>query len=78
MACIFGGKRYRVRPLWFIGAGLLAVDILKLLAIDLRNSATIIRICAFLLLGGFFLLIGWVAPLPPPNTRPGERDERPR
>jgi uncharacterized membrane protein len=78
LACIFGGKKYRVRPLWFMGAGLLALDILKLLAIDLRNSATIIRICAFLLLGGFFLLIGWAAPLPPPDTRPDERSRRAR
>jgi uncharacterized membrane protein len=64
-ACIFGGKKYASRPLWFTGAGLLVLDILKLLTIDLGNSATVIRICAFLLLGGFFLFIGWAAPLPP-------------
>ncbi|MDR1134356.1 MAG: DUF2339 domain-containing protein, partial [Synergistaceae bacterium] len=75
LGCIFGGKRYGSRLLWFMGAGLLALDILKLLAIDLRNSATVIRIFAFLLLGGFFLLIGWAAPLPPANARTGNRDE---
>ena len=75
LACVFGGKRYGRRPLWFMGAGLLALDILKLLMIDLRNSATVIRIFAFLLLGGFFLLIGWAAPLPPANARSDERDE---
>jgi uncharacterized membrane protein len=75
LACIFGGKRYGSRPLWFMGAGLLALDILKLLMIDLRNSATIIRIFVFLLLGGFFLLIGWAAPLPPTNARSEKHDE---
>jgi uncharacterized membrane protein len=75
LACIFGSKRYGYRPLWFIGAGLLAIDILKLLMIDLRNSATIIRIFAFLLLGGFFLLIGWAAPLPPKSSISGGQDE---
>jgi uncharacterized membrane protein len=69
LACIFGGKMHGYRPLWFIGAGLLVLDILKLLMIDLRNSATIIRIFAFLLLGGFFLFIGWAAPLPPTDAQ---------
>jgi uncharacterized membrane protein len=75
LAYMFCGMRYSSRPLWFIGAGLLALDILKLLAIDLRNSATIIRIFAFLLLGGFFLLIGWTAPLPPRDRHADKQDE---
>ncbi|MDR1966052.1 MAG: DUF2339 domain-containing protein [Synergistaceae bacterium] len=62
---IFGGKKFENRYPWFLGAGLLACDILKLLTIDLRNSATVIRIFAFLALGGFFLFIGWSTPLPP-------------
>jgi uncharacterized membrane protein len=70
LALIFGGKKYANRAPWFMGAGLLVLDILKLLAIDLRNSATVIRIFAFLLLGGLFLLIGWIAPLPPKKTKP--------
>ncbi|MDR2780752.1 MAG: DUF2339 domain-containing protein, partial [Synergistaceae bacterium] len=75
IACISGGKRYGRRPLWFMGAGLLALDILKLLTIDLRNSATIIRIFAFLILGGLFLIVGWAAPLPPTDTGRGKREE---
>jgi uncharacterized membrane protein len=75
LAYIFCGKRYGSRPLWFIGAGLLALDILKLLMIDLRNSATIIRIFVFLLLGGFFLLVGWAAPLPPAAVSRDKREE---
>lgn len=62
---IFGAKKIGNRVPWFMGAGLLALDILKLLTIDLENVATIIRIFAFLLLGGLFSLIGWIAPLPP-------------
>jgi len=62
---IFRGKRARSRALWGMGAGLLVLDMVKLLLIDLSSSATVARIFAFLLLGGLFLLIGWVAPLPP-------------
>jgi uncharacterized membrane protein len=65
LALIGLGKKYANRRLWFTGAGLLAADIAKLLLVDLRNSATAIRILAFLLLGGLFLLIGWTSPLPP-------------
>jgi uncharacterized membrane protein len=75
LACIFGGKRRRLKPLWFAGAGLFALDILKLLIIDLRNSATVIRIFAFLILGGLFLIVGWAAPLPPSDAGRGERGE---
>ncbi|MDR3076573.1 MAG: DUF2339 domain-containing protein [Synergistaceae bacterium] len=65
LALIYCGKRLTERYLWFLGAGLLALDIAKLLLLDLRNSATIIRIVAFLATGGFFLFVGWTAPLPP-------------
>jgi uncharacterized membrane protein len=75
LVCIFGGKRYGRKPLWFAGAGLFALDILKLLIIDLRNSATIIRIFAFLILGGLFLIVGWAAPLPPSDTGREGREE---
>jgi uncharacterized membrane protein len=33
--------------------------------VDLNRAETLTRILAFLVLGGFFLLIGWAAPLPP-------------
>jgi uncharacterized membrane protein len=74
---IYCGKRFFDRRPWFMGAFLLALDITKLLLIDLRNSATIIRILAFLMLGGFFLFIGWVAPLPPraEDKTPQKREE---
>jgi uncharacterized membrane protein len=79
LALIYCGKRYGSRVPWFMGAALLALDIAKLLLVDLSNAATVIRIFAFLLLGGFFLLIGWIAPLPPKiavlNETPDEAGE---
>ncbi|MDR3281064.1 MAG: DUF2339 domain-containing protein [Synergistaceae bacterium] len=63
------GKKTANRYFWFLGAGLLLLDIAKLLVIDLRTAATIIRIIAFLVLGGFFFLVGWNAPLPPRKSQ---------
>ncbi|MDR2441980.1 MAG: DUF2339 domain-containing protein [Deltaproteobacteria bacterium] len=67
---IFIGQRSKNRPHWLMGAGLLALDVVKLCTVDLRNSPTFIRISAFLLLGALLMLIGWLAPLPPKNIRP--------
>jgi len=62
---ILYGQKKRSRIFWFLGAGFLAADIVKLLLFDLRATATLTRIIAFLALGGLFMLIGWAAPLPP-------------
>lgn len=72
LAGILYGKRVRSRAMWRAGAALLAVDMIKLLILDLNRAATLTRILAFLVLGGLFLLIGWAAPLPPKE----EADER--
>jgi uncharacterized membrane protein len=68
----FGGKKYGSRVLWFLGAGLIALDIVKVMMIDMRNAATMVRIFAVLLLGGLFLFIGWLSPLPPRKAASGE------
>ena len=62
---ILRGQKIHSRALWCAGAGLLAVDMLKLLLVDLRGAETLTRVLAFLVLGGLFMLIGWIAPLPP-------------
>ena len=69
LAGILRGQKLRDRLLWRMGAGLLAVDLFKLLLIDLNRAATLTRILAFLVLGGLFLLIGWAAPLPPKEEK---------
>jgi len=62
---IMYGTKTRSRALWRAGTGLLAADLLKLLLVDLHGAPTLTRVLAFLVLGGLFLLIGWIAPLPP-------------
>ncbi|MDR2216450.1 MAG: DUF2339 domain-containing protein [Nevskiaceae bacterium] len=49
---------------WLVGAALLAVVVLKLLAVDLSGSGSITRIVSFVGAGVLMLVIGYVAPLP--------------
>jgi hypothetical protein len=57
------------RPVWMMGAGLLAVLILKLFVVDLGNVGGIARIVSFLATGVLILLIGYFAPVPPRTER---------
>jgi uncharacterized membrane protein len=68
VSAILLGQKTRRRALWTAGARLLAIDMVKLLLVDLNKAATLTRIMAFLVLGGLFFLIGWAAPLPPQKT----------
>ncbi|MDR2527903.1 MAG: DUF2339 domain-containing protein [Synergistaceae bacterium] len=74
---VLWGQKFRSRTLWFSGSGLLSIDVAKLLLVDLQGAATLTRILAFLVLGGLFLLIGWVAPLPPKEDAQQNKGETP-
>ena len=55
------------RGLWLVGAGLLALTVLKLVFIDLSNSGGAERIISFIGVGVLMLVLGYWAPLPPKN-----------
>ena len=57
--------RKSLRPLWIVGAVLLAVVVAKLFFVDLAGSGTIERIVSFVGVGLLTLVIGWFAPVPP-------------
>ncbi len=56
-----GGRR----QLWFTGAGLLGLVVLKLFLVDLSGTGTVGRIVSFLAVGSLMLAIGYFSPLPP-------------
>jgi uncharacterized membrane protein len=60
----------RARAIWIVGAGVLAVLILKLFLVDLGNVGGVARIVSFLATGILILLIGYFAPAPPRAPRP--------
>lgn len=63
--------RRSIRPLWMVGAALLAVVVGKLFVVDLSALSGLPRVVAFLGVGVLLLLIGYLAPLPP-ATRAGD------
>ncbi|MDR0549364.1 MAG: DUF2339 domain-containing protein [Deltaproteobacteria bacterium] len=75
LTLILLGKFRGNRWTWLIGACVLTVDAIKLLALDLRFSPTLVRIIAFMILGVLFILIGWFAPLPPRSPKPDNLTE---
>jgi len=64
LGAMFEGARRKRRAVWFIGAGLLAVVVLKLFFVDLGGSGTVARIVSFIAVGVLMLLIGYLSPLP--------------
>ncbi|MDR1626037.1 MAG: DUF2339 domain-containing protein [Spirochaetia bacterium] len=72
---ILAGHKKNIRPLWLAGAFLMAIDIAKLLLIDLARTQTITRIISFFVAGLLLLFIGWAAPLPPRETHPPNKDQ---
>ncbi|MBF0377153.1 MAG: DUF2339 domain-containing protein [Desulfamplus sp.] len=64
----FAAKTSR-RKMWFAGAVLLALLVLKLFTVDLSGIRTIARIVSFLAVGGLMLLIGYLSPLPPKGKK---------
>jgi hypothetical protein len=65
LALMVASHRRALRTPWMLGAGLLALTVLKLFVIDLSNSGGSQRIIVFIAVGLLMLVVGWLAPLPP-------------
>ena len=62
-ALVTTGRKERI--VWFLGAALVAVVVVKLFLIELSAVGTLQRIVSFIVVGLLLLLVGYVAPLPP-------------
>jgi uncharacterized membrane protein len=65
LGLMVGAHRRAWRTGWMLGAGLLAVTVLKLFVIDLSNRGGTERIFVFIAVGLLMLVVGYFAPLPP-------------
>jgi uncharacterized membrane protein len=57
--------RRALRPVWMVGAALMAVVVLKLVIVDLGHLSGIERIVSFIGVGVLMLVIGYFSPVPP-------------
>ncbi|MDR6797127.1 DUF2339 domain-containing protein [Acinetobacter calcoaceticus] len=69
-------SRRMIRQLWFVGAALLGIVVLKLILLDLSQSATLTRVISFIGAGGVMLIIAYIAPLPPSSAV--QKNEEPK
>ncbi|KFG92247.1 membrane protein, partial [Burkholderia paludis] len=65
LAITIWATRRGLRPLWLVGAALLALTVVKLFLFDLSHVTGIERIVSFIGIGVLLLLIGYFSPLPP-------------
>jgi uncharacterized membrane protein len=65
LAMMIWATRRAMRAFWFVGAGLLALTVVKLFLFDLSHVQGIERIVSFIGIGLMLLLIGYFSPLPP-------------
>ncbi|WP_175837152.1 DUF2339 domain-containing protein [Burkholderia anthina] len=65
LATMIWATRRGLRALWFVGAALLALTVIKLFLFDLSHVTGIERIVSFIGIGVLLLLIGYFSPLPP-------------
>ncbi|KGB93278.1 DUF2339 domain-containing protein [Burkholderia cepacia] len=75
LAITIWATRRGLRPLWFVGAALLALTVVKLFLFDLSHVTGIERIVSFIGIGVLLLLIGYFSPLPPKAA--AQQDGRP-
>lgn len=75
LAITIWATRRGLRPLWFVGAALLALTVVKLFLFDLSHVTGIERIVSFIGIGVLLLLIGYFSPLPPKTA--AQQDDTP-
>ncbi|MCP3979482.1 MAG: DUF2339 domain-containing protein [bacterium] len=65
LVAMIAGASWPRRDVWFAGAALMAVVVVKLFAIDLGNSGTLARVFSFIGVGVLLLVVGYFAGVPP-------------
>lgn len=68
-------SRQHIRQIWFVGAALLGIVVIKLVSLDLSQSGTLTRVVSFIGAGGVMLVIAYLAPLPPVGNVEKKNDD---
>ena len=77
LTAMVAATKRRLRPLWMLGAALLAAVVAKLFLVDLSALSGLPRVVAFLGVGILLLVIGFLSPLPPAAKADASRGSGP-
>ncbi len=69
-ALTISARRARSRMQWSAGAAFLVGAAIKLVLLDFGSLGQLANILAVIAAGGVFLLVGWLAPMPPASEAP--------
>ena len=69
------GVRMVRRAVWVAGASWMAVVVVKLFLVDLRNLSAAGRVISFIVVGVLLLIVGYLAPVPPATSGESEPNE---
>ncbi|HET7097350.1 MAG TPA: DUF2339 domain-containing protein, partial [Casimicrobiaceae bacterium] len=75
LALMYTATKRSLRPLWMLGAALLAAVVVKLFVVDLSALSGLPRVVAFLGVGVLLLVIGFLSPLPPAAPEGARSDD---
>jgi uncharacterized membrane protein len=75
LALMYAATKRKLRPLWMLGAALLALVVFKLFVVDLGALSGLPRVVAFLGVGVLLLVIGFLSPLPPAGNETVANDD---
>ncbi|MBS0589348.1 MAG: DUF2339 domain-containing protein, partial [Proteobacteria bacterium] len=73
IAAMLAGKRRGSRAVWFGGAALMALVLVKLMLIDRNYLADLSAIVGVLVVGVLLVAVGYFAPVPPKTDAAGEK-----
>jgi uncharacterized membrane protein len=65
LAVVIFAVRVQSRRVWFTGAALVGLVVVKLFTVDLADIGTVARIISFIGVGVLLLVVGYFSPLPP-------------
>jgi hypothetical protein len=71
------GRKQASRPVWVAGASLLVAAAVKLVLVDFGSLGQLTNILAVIAAGIVFMLVGWLAPMPPARAPAPAAGRRP-
>lgn len=78
LAAMVVGVRAADRRIWIVGASWMGVVVIKLFLVDLANLAALPKAGSFIGVGILLLIVGYLAPVPPSQSKAQQSEDEPQ